>query len=315
MIRVTRHLFVTANDGASSYPCVIEHDIRWNGWLVPYFTLAVAKNILRDAATDNAAVGIETHWRFDEERQRFTYADESGAYGSPGEVPDTQEMWEAIEVMLPDGGIHKRWAIGGYSWTWEELRAPVMETCAYYAMTDHGRIVHLGNFERVEGTSAIDEADTWATKQGITAYYIGDEEWLNALLVDIKEAKKKLMALQLPDTEYLTAAFDGYYGKAVTVVVPPWSTSYKFVASAEHFHWGNFAWDERLNRVGYPKWIAGHISNFGHFVFEAPVPLRLSPYNNLYQVVYHCESDTGRPGQLIVRWAPLAELLKQYARR
>lgn len=75
----------------------------WNGWKVPYFTFAVAVDVLK---------AFEVQWKYDSVTDSFKHWVE-------GESEDSEEAVTEAGIKTPYGTLY---GIGAMYWTWDEAR-------------------------------------------------------------------------------------------------------------------------------------------------------------------------------------------------
>lgn len=159
-------------DGAKSYEAMVDKSHRWNGWLVPRFTLDTVKRIAADLKRQNKKSGYDhaEEIRVVEAPGLTGYpegTDEVNSDPLPGVVV-IQISWmrvfthgpdECTRVITPDAnGLYSI----GSGWTWHEVTSPVDE-------------VHWPTFADEFAQCALREALWWEVDPDPSG--VGGDEW------------------------------------------------------------------------------------------------------------------------------------------
>lgn len=104
--------FVICDDRV--YPGYTADDDDWNGWAIPAFDFKTAESILACGFAEREHTGLKS---FSYDSATDTFLAVSHFYGK-----DETEEFTGFTIVTPEGGL-KVYAVGAYSWTWEEVES------------------------------------------------------------------------------------------------------------------------------------------------------------------------------------------------
>lgn len=99
-----------------------DREDRWNGWLVPYFELDVARKVVEETV-ENGGLGV-----YDEANDRFVLRfdargpDDFVVPEATALDPENEEVevYEGFDLETTDG-TKRVYSVGGRSWIWSEI--------------------------------------------------------------------------------------------------------------------------------------------------------------------------------------------------
>jgi hypothetical protein len=176
-------------DGVGQFRAWVDDRERWNGWLVPRFTRAVAEEVMAWLNAEHADVGDGSDRA---EWDGEVWVHHSPMYEDSGYAP------ERLQPGLRDG----RYPIGGYSWTW--CRVTPDQLCVPVAQPEGDQPQYAANFAAWLSAAARAGIDPPFSTHG----YLSELERLDGLRDGREESVAGLVSYE-DGTAYLIEEHEG----------------------------------------------------------------------------------------------------------